>query len=111
MAGTEFDFTQGRLIGVTRLDTGFTALRRDADGRARVELDHPDGAGGATLWADDRFRYFMVYTGDTLDPASRRTALAVEPMTCPPDALRSGTDVTVLRPGSRWTASWGITPR
>ena len=111
VAGTEFDFTQGRLIGVTRLDTGFTALRRDADGRARVELDHPDGAGGATLWADDRFRYFMAYTGDTLDPASRRTALAVEPMTCPPDALRSGTDVTVLRPGSRWTASWGITPR
>jgi galactose mutarotase-like enzyme len=111
VAGTEFDFTQGRLVGVTRLDTGFTALRRDADGRARVELDHPDGAGGATLWADDRFRYFMAYTGDTLDPASRRTALAVEPMTCPPDALRSGTDVTVLRPGSRWTASWGITPR
>ena len=111
VAGTEFDFTQGRLIGVTRLDTGFTALRRDADGRARVELDHPDGAGGATLWADDRFRYFMAYTGDTLDPASRRTALAVEPMTCPPDALRSGTDVTVLRPGSRWTASWGIAPR
>jgi aldose 1-epimerase len=111
VAGTEFDFTQGRLIGVTRLDTGFTALRRDADGRARVELDHPDGPGGATLWADDRFRYFMAYTGDTLDPASRRAALAVEPMTCPPDALRSGTDVTVLRPGSRWTASWGITPR
>ncbi len=68
MAGTEFDFTEGRLIGVTRLDTGFTGLRRDADGRARVELDHPDGAGGATLWADERFGYFMVFTGDTLDP-------------------------------------------
>ncbi len=111
VAGTEFDFTQGRLVGVTRLDTGFTALRRDADGRARVELDHPDGAGGATLWVDDRFRYVMAYTGDTLDPASRRTALAVEPMSCPPDALASGTDLTVLHPGSRWTASWGITPR
>jgi aldose 1-epimerase len=111
VAGTEFDFTEGRLIGVTRLDTGYTALRRDADGRARVELDHPDGAGGATLWADERFGYFMVFTGDTLDPAAQRTAVAVEPMTCPPDALRSGTDVTVLRPGSRWTGSWGITPR
>ena len=32
-------------------------------------------------------------------------------MTCPPDAFRSGTDVTVLRPGSRWTAAWGLTPR
>ena len=111
VSGTEFDFTQGRLIGVTRLDTGYTGLRRDADGRARVELDHPDGAGGATLWADERFGYLMIFTGDTLDPASRRTAVAVEPMTCPPDALRSGTDVTVLRPGARWTGTWGITAR
>jgi galactose mutarotase-like enzyme len=111
VAGTEYDFTEARLVGVTRLDTGYTGLRRDPDGRARVELDHPDGDGGITLWADERFGYFMVFTGDTLDPASRRTSLAVEPMTCPPDALRTGTDVTVLRPGSRWTGTWGITPR
>jgi galactose mutarotase-like enzyme len=111
VGGTEFDFTHGRLIGVTALDTGFTGLKRDADGRARVELDHPDGAGGVTVWADDRFGYFMIFTGDTLEPAARRTALAVEPMTCPPDALASGTDLAVLRPGSRWTGSWGITPR
>ena len=111
VAGTEFDFTNGRLIGVTKLDTGFTDLRRDADGRARVELDHPDGAGGVTLWADERFGYLMVYSGDTLDPDERRTAVAVEPMTCPPDALRSGVDVAVLRPGARWTGTWGITAR
>jgi len=108
---TEFDFLQGRLIGVTRLDTGYTGLHRDYDGRARVELDHPDGTGGATVWADERFAYFMVYTGDTLGPESARRSLAVEPMTCPPDALRTGTDLTVLRPGTRWTGSWGISPR
>ncbi len=111
VANSEFDFNRGRIIGVTRLDTAYAGLRRDADGKARVELDHPDGAHGATLWADERFGYLMVFTGDTLDPPARRTALAVEPMTCPPDALRSGTDLTVLRPGSRWTGSWGITPR
>jgi aldose 1-epimerase len=111
VAGTEYDFTEGRLIGVTRLDTGFTELRRGSDGRARVELDHPDGTAGATLWADERFGYLMVYTGDTLPAEERRTAVAVEPMTCPPDALRSGTDVVVLRPGARWTGSWGIVPR
>jgi galactose mutarotase-like enzyme len=111
VSGTEFDFNEGRLIGVTRLDTCFTGLSRDADGRARVDLDHPDGEGGATLWADDRFGYVMVYTGDTLDAGERRTAVAVEPMSCPPDALRSGTDLVVLRPGGRWTGSWGITPR
>ncbi len=111
VAGTEFDFTQGRLIGVTRMDTGFTGLIRGTDGRVRVEVDHPDGDGGVTLWADERFGYLMIYTGDTLDGDERRTSLAVEPMTCPPDALRSGIDVAVLRPGARWAGSWGITPR
>jgi galactose mutarotase-like enzyme len=111
VTATEFDFNQGRLIGVTRLDTCFTGLRRDPDGRARVELDHPDGHGGVTLWTDERFGYLMVYTGDTLEPELRRTAVAVEPMSCPPDALRSGTDLVVLRPGGRWSGSWGITPR
>ena len=111
VADTEYDFVHGRSIGPTRLDTGYAALRRDPDGRARVELDHPGGAEGTTVWADERFGYFMVYTGDTLDPARRRKAVAVEPMTCPPDAFRSGTDLVILRPGGRWTASWGIRPR
>jgi aldose 1-epimerase len=109
--GTEFDFTQGRLIGVTKLDTAFTKLLRGPDGRARVELDHPDGAGGATLWTDERFGYLMIYTGDTLGADQRRRSLAVEPMSCPPDAFRSGNDLVTLRPGGRWTGSWGITPR
>jgi aldose 1-epimerase len=111
VAGTEFDLQHGRPIGVTRLDTAYFDLVRDGDGRVRVDIDHPDGVAGATLWADDRFNHLMVYTGDTLDPGARRTAVAIEPMTCPPDAFRTGTDVTVLRPGARWTGVWGITPR
>jgi aldose 1-epimerase len=111
VAGTEFDFRQGRLLGVTRLDTGYTGLERDADGRACVELDHPDRARGTTVWADERFAYFMIYTGDSLVPEERRTAVAVEPMTCPPDAFRSGIDLAVLRPGGRWSGAWGVTPR
>ena len=109
--GSEFDLRNGRPIGVTRLDTAYCDLVRDADGRVRVDIDHPDGSAGATLWADERFNYLMVFTGDTLAPEERRTAVAVEPMTCPPDAFRTGTDVTVLRPGARWTGAWGITPR
>jgi len=111
VAGTEFDLQNGRPIGVTRLDTAYFDLVRDADGRVRVDIDHPDGTAGATIWADERFGYLMVFTGDTLEPGVRRTAVAVEPMTCPPDAFRTGTDVTVLRPGARWTGVWGITPR
>ena len=41
--GTEFDFTQPRAIGTTRLDNCFTDLERE-DGIARVELRSPEMA-------------------------------------------------------------------
>jgi len=111
LGGSEYDFSLGRPIGVTTLDTAFTELQRGEDGRAFVTLDDLDGGRGVTLWVDERFPYLMVFTGDTLEPAVRRTALAVEPMSCPPDALRTGQSLIVLRPGGQWTGSWGITPR
>ena len=54
----------------------------------------------------------MAYTADTVEPAGRRRqSIAIEPMTCPPDALRSGTDLVRMEPGASWQATWGITPR
>jgi aldose 1-epimerase len=112
VAGSELDFTAARWIGPTILDTAFTDLRRDADGIARVDLDDTSGGRGVTLWMDDRFGYVLVFTGDTLEPVSRRrNSIAVEPMTCPPDALRSGVDLIRLEPGATWSGRWGITPR
>ena len=47
---------------------------------------------------DDAFTHVMVYTGDTLEPEERRRqGIAIEPMTCPPNAFRSGTDVIRAR--------------
>jgi len=112
VAGTEFDFTSGRSIGSTQMDTAFGGLHRDADGLAWVSLHDPSDDHGAELWVDDRFPYLMCYTGDTIgEPGRRRTAVAVEPMTCPPDAFRSGNDLVVLDPGQEWRGSWGIQPR
>jgi aldose 1-epimerase len=112
VAGTERDFTSSRFIGPTVLDTAFTELDRDADGRAWATLDSPGGATGASLWADAGFDYFMVYTGDTLGQvARRRRAVAIEPMTCPPNALQTGKHLISLQPGDAWTGSWGIVPR
>lgn len=112
VAGTERDFTTARFVGPTVLDTAFTTLDRDADGRAWASLDVPGGVTGAALWADSGFGYFMVYTGDTLEDVSRRRrAVAIEPMTCPPNALRTGKDVVALAPGQEWSASWGLVPR
>jgi aldose 1-epimerase len=111
VAGTPLDFMTPREIGDAQLDTAFTELARDDDGRAIVTLVDPAGARRVTLWADEAFGYLMVYTGDTLEPvARRRRGIAIEPMTCPPNALRSGVDVIRLEPARPWSASWGIAP-
>jgi len=108
--GTPFDFLEARRIGTTRLDTAFTDLAADTDGRAMVEI-RADSGRGVGLWAGPEFPYLMVYTGDALQPESRRRrGIAVEPMTCPPNALATGTDVIRLEPGASWRGSWGISP-
>jgi galactose mutarotase-like enzyme len=105
--GTEYDFRAGREIGETVLDNAFTELDRDDDGRARVLLDDPASGAGLTLWVDENYRYLMLYTGDS-HPDVARHGLAVEPMTCPPNAFRTGTDLIVLEPNAPWTGAWGI---
>jgi hypothetical protein len=52
----------------------------------------------------------MVFTGDTLAPERRRRGVAVEPMTCAPDAFRSGAGLITLEPGERHVARWGVEP-
>jgi aldose 1-epimerase len=106
--GTEYDFTRPRAIGATRLDHCFTDLERD-DGLARVELRALDDAAGLTLWLDEAYGYLMLFTGDPLPDVDRRS-LAVEPMTCPPNAFRTGEALIRLEPGGSSTSAWGLTP-
>jgi aldose 1-epimerase len=108
--GTEYDFRRPRQIGSTRLDHCFTDLDRDDDGLARVELGAPDGGAALKLWVDASHPYLMLFTGDTLPADARRRSLAVEPMTCPPNALRTGEAVIRLEPGDATTSAWGIVP-
>ena len=110
MVGSAFDFTEGKHIGTAKLDTAFGDVVHDADGRSTVRLAHPDGTAIADVWSDRSFRWWQVYTGDTLSEERRRRSIAVEPMTCPPDAFRSGRDVVTIAPGDTWTGSWGIRP-
>lgn len=98
------------LIGDQRIDTAFTDLVRDADGRVQIRLSAPGGPT-VTLWADEAYRWVQVYSGDGVPEASRRrTGLAVEPMTAPPNALRTGEDLLTLAPGQHHTAHWGLAP-
>lgn len=106
VAGTDADFRTTRPIGDTRLDHTLTGLARDGQGRAWARL----AAEGTqiALWAGQGYEWLQVFTGDTLDAARRRRAVAVEPMTCPPNAFATGTDLLMLDPGSSVTHSWGI---
>jgi aldose 1-epimerase len=107
--GTEYDFQQPRRIGSTRLDHAFTDLKRDRDGFARVELRDPDRGMQVSLWVDQSYPYFMIFSGDSI-PNFNRRSLAVEPMTCPPNAFRTGDALIRLEPGSSLTSTWGIAP-
>jgi aldose 1-epimerase len=84
------------LIGDRKLDDAF---HRSAPWRLRV--------GEVTVWADERWPWMQLFTGDDKPDVARR-ALAVEPMTCPPNAFRTGTGVIRLEPGETFTGRWGI---
>jgi aldose 1-epimerase len=107
VAGGEYDYSEGRRIGATVLDVAFGDLAYDGDGASAVRLSTPDGRG-VEVWADGAFRWWQVFTGDTLAPERARRAVAIEPMTCPPDAFRSGRDVVVVEPGAAWRGAWGV---
>jgi aldose 1-epimerase len=62
--------------------------------------------GRVTVWADDAWPWVQVFTGD--HPDVQRAGLAVEPMTCPPQAFRTGEGVIRLEPGESWSGEWGI---
>lgn len=112
VAGTDHDFTLGHAVGDVRMDAAFTDLAREPDGRAWACLSGPGGEGGVNLWMDDRFTHLMCFTGDTIaDVARRRRSIALEPMTCGPDAFRTQRSLVVLEPGQEWQASWGLQPR
>ena len=106
--GTEFDFRTPRPIGASVLDDCFTVLDRGDDGLARVRLADPATDRAVTMWMDASYRYVQVFSGDTLPAARRRRGLAIEPMTCPPNAFRTGTDLIVLQPDEARSMAWGL---
>lgn len=106
--GTAYDFRVTRPLRSIVLDEAFTGLTRGEDGRAVVVLQ---GEHAVSLWVDERHGWLQVYTADDM-PATARRSIAVEPMTAPPNAFRSGEALVVLAAagehGDEFSASWGI---
>jgi aldose 1-epimerase len=98
---SDHDFRRARPVGALRLDTCFGDLARDPGGVARVRLVARGATRGLAVWMDESFRFVQVYTADG--------AVAVEPMTCAPDAFNSGDGLLVLEPGASFIGRCGLT--
>jgi aldose 1-epimerase len=109
--GTPYDFRMARPIRDLVLDDGFTDLVCDEDGVTTVVVSDPGTGRSLALWVDSQHRWLQAYTADDV-PQTARRSIAVEPMTSPPDAFRSGDDLIVLspsgEPGDEFSASWGL---
>ncbi|MDK8563522.1 aldose 1-epimerase family protein [Corynebacterium pseudodiphtheriticum] len=105
---TEIVDKQQHMAGIT-LDHCFRLeAPQNNDGHAahRIELRDADGHG-TILWADEHFGWCQVYTSPESAPSIGR-AVAVEPMTCPPNALRSGESLLQLASASSMRFRFGI---
>jgi aldose 1-epimerase len=80
------------------------------DGVHVHRLTGPDGAGVDLRTATD-LRWVQVYTCVDHPGAVPGRAVAIEPMSAPPDALRSGTDLRRVAPGAPWTTGWSLRVR
>ena len=106
-ADSPYDLTDGSPIGNRQADTAFTDLPIGPHGRVGATLTTPDGHR-TVLWGDESVRWWQLFTGDALADPWRRTTLAVEPMTCAPNALNSGDGLVTLEPGESHTLMWGL---
>jgi aldose 1-epimerase len=105
--GHDFDYRSRRPIGTTEIDHAFTDIDFDGAGKAHLVVKDPTGTGVGMSW-DRTCQWLQIHTADKASPASNRLGLAVEPMTCPPDAFNSGEDLVRLEPGRSHSASWTI---
>ncbi|MFB9646658.1 aldose 1-epimerase family protein [Microbacterium terregens] len=128
-----FDFREARRIGTVELDHAYTALTRDEAGFAAVRLTVPGpspdaasaspgasgregiaaGSGVEMVW-DAACPWVQIHTSDKgAGVPGHRAGLAVEPMTCAPDAFNAAsydydTGLLVLDPEASAEASWRI---
>lgn len=108
--GTPFDLRAGKPLPDLDLDDAFGQVTM-VDGVSRHWLEAPDGRR-VELWQDENCGYVQVFT-TTEFPRRHGPALAVavEPMTAPPDAFNSGDGVRWLEPEESWSVNWGVSYR
>jgi aldose 1-epimerase len=99
-----FEFQRSSVIGTRFIDHAFKV----DEGKPRaITVKAPSGAG-VSMTFDETSKWIQIHTADRDGGENSRICLAVEPMTCPPDAFRSGEDLIWLNAGDRTASSWRI---
>jgi aldose 1-epimerase len=111
-AGGDLDFTRARPLEGVELDDCFFGLAADSEsdpGWWSARVTRADGSV-VTVSAGPTLPYLMCFTAGTLPGEERRRGIALEPMSCPPNALATGEARVVLEPGGpSFKARWSIT--
>lgn len=98
----DYDFRPERSapLGPRAIDNTYTSLTA-----GRVTLFSADGSQGAAVEFDPTaLPWVQIYTR-----RDGRGSVAVEPLTCPPNAFASGTDLLWIEPDTSVQRSWRIT--
>jgi aldose 1-epimerase len=111
VSGTSFDLRMPTPLVAAPAHAAYTRLHV-AGGDVRLTLSDRRTGRAAEVWAEPRFRWAQIYVTDELPGLhGREVAVALEPMTAPPDALNSGVDLQWLGAGARWDLRWGVALR
>jgi aldose 1-epimerase len=95
--GTNFDFINSKKISDQFIDHAF---KYSSNYPRSISLLNAEGKGAEMIF-DDQSKWIQIHTADRDLQADSRMAVAIEPMTCPPDAFNSGIDLIVLEPGKK----------
>jgi aldose 1-epimerase len=105
------DFRSPAVIGAREIDHAFTDLTRTGNGNgndAEVRVyDRTNDTGVRLSWGEWA-PWLQIHTADRPEPQYHRAGLAVEPMSCPPDAFNAPSGPPLIAPAATHHAQWVI---
>ena len=99
-----YDFRSNPLINNRFIDHAFVVDRT----KPREILLRTGSGQGVRMTFGSECKWIQIHTVDRNGSSGSRESLAVEPMTCPPDAFRTGVDLIWLSPNDETSTTWQI---
>ena len=102
------DFRTPSVIGAREIDHAFTDLAPGRDGTVAVRVVDRAHGTGVELSFGSWAPWLQIHTADRPEPENNRVGLAVEPMSCPPNAFNAAEGPPILEPWATHVAQWTI---